>query len=318
MLSIKKIILSALVVATVAGLAGCVKENDFFGDKGGDESAPSIVKIMGADQEIIVYARDVNPAIDTFILIDLRRDVHGAAALNKPLTVKLELHPTLISDYNTAHGSTYIPLPASAYTLLDDLNNITFAPGEVAKAIRIRVNKNLLDLSEQYALGFKISEVGPGGIISSDRRNVLYSIGIKNAYDGKYQLRFAFYHPTASPNYDNATTTVELHTSGPNSVKIYMPMFGGYYHPILNGGTLTAFGAQEPNFTIGANNAVTVQNVFPGAVTFYTMAQGYNSRYDPATKTIYAKFGYNYGAGGAFNPSTTREWTDTLIYIGPR
>jgi hypothetical protein len=317
MLSFKKIALSAFAVAMLTGMVGCIKDDEFFDDNDGDESAPSIVKIMGADQEIIVYARDVNPTIDTFALIDLRRDVHGQSKLNEPLSVKLELHPTLISDYNAANGSNYIPLPASAYTILGDLNNITFAPGEFAKQIPIRIDKSQLNLANQYALGFKISGVGAGGAISTDMRNVLYSIGIKNAYDGRYRLRFAFYHPTASPNYDGAVTDVELHTSGPNSVKIYMPSFGGYYHPILNGGALTAFASQEPNFTIGAGNSVTVQNSFPGAVTFYSMAQGYNSRYEPGTRTIYAKFGYNYSAG-AFNPSTTREWTDTLIYLGPR
>jgi hypothetical protein len=317
MLSLKKIALSAFAVAMLTGMVGCIKDDEFFDDNDGDESAPSIVKIMGADQDIVVYARDVTPAIDTFALIDLRRDVHGPSKLNEPLTVKLELHPTLISDYNAANGTNFIPLPASSYTLLGDLNNITFAPGESAKQIAIRVDKSQLNLSSQYALGFKITSVSGGGIISTEMRNVLYSIGIKNAYDGRYRLRFGFYHPSLSPTYGTAVTDVELHTSGPNSVKIFWPAAGGYAHPILNGSALSYFAAQEPNFTIGTGNSVTVQNSFPGAVTFYTMAQGYNSRYEPGTRTIYAKFGYNYSAG-AFNPSTTREWTDTLIYLGPR
>jgi hypothetical protein len=48
------------------------------------------------------------------------------------------------------------------------------------------------------------------------------------------------------------------------------------------------------------------------------MAAGYNSHYDPATKKIYAKWGYNYSPGPVFNPATTREWTDVFTYLGPR
>ena len=100
---------------------------------------------------------------------------------------------------------------------------------------------------------------------------------------------------------------------------MYVPDFEGYYHPWTSGGSFTAFGLQEPEYTIDpATNKVTVQNAASGAVTFYTMAPGYDSHYDPATKTIYAKFGYNYAPGPVFNPAANREWTDTLIYVGPR
>jgi hypothetical protein len=43
-----------------------------------------------------------------------------------------------------------------------------------------------------------------------------------------------------------------------------------------------------------------------GAVV-YVLSAGYNNRYDPATKTIYAQYGYS-----------GRIFTDTLVYIGPR
>ncbi|MEI9909714.1 MAG: hypothetical protein WDO71_08565 [Bacteroidota bacterium] len=72
-----------------------------------------------------------------------------------------------------------------------------------------------------------------------------------------------------------------MHTTGLNSVKMYVPEFGDYYHPGLFDGVLNAFGSQEPDYTINpTTNAVTVQNSFPGATTFYTMAPGFNSHYD--------------------------------------
>ncbi|MDQ6609808.1 MAG: DUF1735 domain-containing protein [Bacteroidota bacterium] len=320
MIRIKKnlLIASLVFVATVV-LFSCVKEKTFFPTATGDASRKQIVTVTGGDVPIVVIARNVSPSIDSFVLIEIRRNPSTQAELNSPLTVKITKNDALRTAYNTKNGTSYVDLPAGSYSVLGDLNAITFQPGEFVKEIKIRLDKSQLNLSNQYAIGFSVTEAGGGGQISSSMKNVLYSVGIKNQYDGTYTLKGAFYHPTQSPGYDRFTVTVEMHTSGPNSVKMYSPDIGGYYHPGLFAGVLNAFGSQEPNYTIDpVTNKVTVQNSYVGAVTFYTMAPGYDSRYDPATRTIYAKFGYNYAAGPTFNPATNREWTDTLIYVGPR
>jgi hypothetical protein len=142
---------------------------------------------------------------------------------------------------------------------------------------------------------------------------------VKNQYDGKYNITWTNYHPTSNPGYTGGTTTVEMHTSGGSSVKIYWPLYLGYYNPAILNGLLQPFGAQEPKYTVASNNSVTVQNSYLGAVTFYSMATGFNSRYDPATKTFYVKWGY--GSGGPYPPfdaATSREWTQTITYTGPR
>lgn len=283
------------------------------------DEGKTIVKTPDAELAINVIARDVLPASETFALIHVRRDANSEGSLNKTLTLKMQKSATLISDYNTDNGTAYEELPAAAFTLSEDLSNLTFAPGEFAKEIKITIDKSQMDLSKQYALGFTITEVGEGAIISNDLRNALYSIGLKNQYDGKYRLDGAFYHPTQSPGYDAFTVDVELHTSGPNSVKIYVPDFGGYYGPGLFAGTLNAFGAQEPEYTVNTTtNAVTAQNSYVGAVTFYTMAPGFNSRWEPASKVMYVKYGYNYDPGPVFNPATNREWNYKLTRTGPR
>ena len=176
-----------------------------------------------------------------------------------------------------------------------------------------------MDLSKQYAIGFTITDAGTGAVINTALSKVLYSIGLKNSYDGRYNLTWTNYHPSSNPGYTGGTTIIELHTTGANSCKMFWPDAGAYCAPAVLGGGFTYFGAQEPEYTVNpTTNAVTVQNAYAGAVTFYTMAAGFNSRYDPATKTFYAKWGYNYNAGGVFNPATTREWTQTFTYIGPR
>lgn len=296
----------------------CVKKDDYNKEDGDDYNRKQTVLIVGAGS-IETFARDVVPTIDQFALIDLRRYPNNEAELNQPLTVKLVVNPALVDDYNTANGTNYVSMTANSYTFLSDISNITFAAGEAIKVIEIKVDKSFLDLSQQYALGVSISDAGTNAVISGGQKDALYNIGVKNMYDGKYTLDGAFYHPTQSPGYDAFTVDVEMHTSGPNSVKLYVPDFGGYYSPGLFAGSLNAFGAQEPEFTIDpVTNAVTVQNSYVGAVTFYMMAPNFNSHYDPATKKIYAKWGYNYDPGPVFNPANGREWNDVFTYTGPR
>jgi len=302
-----------VMMLAIAFIASCTKTEVKY-----EEGRPTIVKTPEAENDINVIARDVLPAVEEFDLLTLDRSVTTPGDLNSTLTVKVTKSATLITDYNTAHGTSFIEVPSTAYTLSADLNNVVFAAGESVKKIKIKVDKAQLDLSKQYALGFTITEVGTGAKIST-LKDALFSIGVKNQYDGVYRLNGAYYHPTTSPGYSTFTVDVELHTSGPNSVKIYWPDFGGYYHPKYNLGTIDAFGLQEPNYTIDpVTKVVTVQNVAAGAATFYTMPPGYNSRYETAAKKIYARFGYNYSAGGIFNPATNREWTDELVYMGPR
>lgn len=314
-----KFLLLCATALSAMVLYSCVKSDPFFGTETGDANRKQIVALGGADMAINVVARDVNPTVDEFALITITRSPSSQSELNSSLTVKLQRNSALISAYNTAHNTSYVELPAAAYTIIGDLNSITFQPGEMVKEIKIRLDKSQLSLSSQYAIGFTIAEASPGQINPS-MKNVLFSVGIKNQFDGTYRLRGAFYHPTAAPSYNSFQTTVEMHTSGPNSVKMYYPDFGGYYHPWVNEGTgaFTAFGSQEPNYIIDpVTNKVTVVNSFPGAVTNYTMNPNYDSRYDPATKTIYAKWGYSY-VGGQFTPGTSREFTDTLTRTGPR
>jgi hypothetical protein len=180
----------------------------------------TIVKIKDAENDVTQKARDVLPTIDEFILIDLRRDPTQSADLNQPLTVKLVKDVALITAYNTANGTTFIELPAASYTLSDDVSNITFQPGEVVKEVKITVNKASLSLSQQYALAFKITEVGSGAVISNSFKEAIYSIGIKNKYDGKYRVTGTFVDVTNPLFVGTYPHEWDLVTAGPNTVLV--------------------------------------------------------------------------------------------------
>src|SRR5206468_3891369 len=150
----------------------CVKKDNYLSYDQSTANRKQTVKIANAS-DIVTIARDVNPTIDTIEVVDLRRAPNNNTELNQPLTVKLVKNATLISDYNTANGTGFVELPANSYTVLGDINNITFQPGQDIIELRIRLDKSKLDLSQQYALGYSLSD-GGSATIETSSKNGLY------------------------------------------------------------------------------------------------------------------------------------------------
>lgn len=306
----KKLIISFAVVGTVV-LGGCLKDKGFEDQKYGTqvENNPGIAFPQAASGiTVSVNSQNTAQTLDGPV-IAREADNQGS----QDVRVTIQVNNALV----TAAGLT--TLPTGSYTLSPSPTVTIPAGKSVSDQIKITFNNtSTLDPNKTYGIGLSIASVDGSYKIAANQKNVVISINIKNKYDGKYTLRGQFYHPTPA-NQGFFTFNVEMETSGPNSVKMYWPLADAYAHGWTSGGSPTFFGLQEPEYTIDpATNKVTVQNVAVGATTFYTMAPNYNSRYDPATKTIYAKWGYNYSPGPVFNPAANREWTDTLIYVGPR
>lgn len=311
------IILLGLVVV----LAGCVKHDDYYKSvNGGDPNRKTIVKLVGTT-DIIQIARDVNPAIDSFDVIEIAREPNSNADLNQPLTVKLQLKPSLIDDYNATNSTSYVALPDSAYTVLGDLNNITFKPGEAIKEIRIRLDKSKLDLSQQYALGYSLVSVGSGAVINSSLSNGLYSIGVKNQYDGHYQVTGTLTDVVNPALVGNYPMDVFLITAGPNSVYLFDNLIGGVYHSIFNTGTgnpsyYGSFGI-EIFFDPSGNGKVTsVINVYgqpAGNGRSAQLAADGANQFNLGTKDMDIKY-------LMLQPGTTvrTTFTEHFKYLGPR
>ena len=264
----------------------------------------------------------------TINLAEIRRDPNSSMDLNKPLTVTLQLDTILLKRLNDTlvrqGNDRLLKMPESWYTLstggkLGSSFSLTFAAGEISKVIKVTIpNAQLFDPGSTYAFPFRISTVSNAENAVSVQNSLIAKVGAKNAYDGVYELTFSNYHPTSNPGYLGDKVTVHLITTAGDKVKLYWPDEGAFANPALLGGTLTAFGSQEPEYTIvAASNGVTVQNAFAGATTFYTMNPGFNSHYDPAAKKIYAKWGYSY-VNGTFALGASREWTQEFRYIGSR
>ena len=312
-----KVLLLAVLAAT---LFSCEKDT-----KEPASTRQTIVKILDGGTPATVKKNPVSfVAVPVQILVvDLRRDCNDEAGLFTQMNVVVKDDTAAVKAANP----NYLLFPDAWYTIQSDAPKVggmggtfsfVFKPSEFAKQIYITIpDATLMNPSALYAIGFTITSVDAGGVISYSK-SVIIEIGAKNSFDGKYNITWTNYHPTANPGYTGASDAVELHTTGPNSCKTYWPAVPGYANPAILNGSLSYFGAQVAEYRIDpSTNVVTVQNVAAGAVTFYTMAVGFNSRYNVASKTIYAKWGYSYAVPGVFDAGC-REWTQTLVYTGPR
>jgi hypothetical protein len=253
---------SMVMLVLVLALGSCKKPASFFSTSTGDPNRKTVVKIKDAG-DIVVKALNVSPTSEDIVLVELSRDPNSQADLNQPLTVKLVKKPSLIADYNTANGTGYVELPTSSYTFLDDITSITFQPGETNKQIRIKLDKSGLDLSNQYALGFALTEVGAGAAISATASEALYGIIIKNKYDGHYEVTGTMVDAANAALTGDYPFECDLETIGPNAVIMYnyKGNFVGYYHPILSGAASSAYGAFVPVFIFDvSDNVSAVEN----------------------------------------------------------
>jgi hypothetical protein len=285
-------ILSIIVV--VASFTSCVKKDNYFSYDTSTPNRKQTIKIANAS-DIVTIARDVNPMIDTFEVIDLRRAPNDNAQLNQPLTVKLVKNPTLISDYNTANGTSFVELPAAAYKLLTDITNVTFAAGQDIIEIKIRLDKSQLDLSQQYALGFSLSDGGTATIETSSK-NGLYSIGVKNKWDGVYAITGTFLDITNANFTGSYPLEWELQTSGASQCivvdNVYLGIPG---HVFLNSGSLTYYGSfgLVVNFDPATDQISSIVNYYgqpAGNTRSAVLDPSGLNKYDGATKTINIKY----------------------------
>jgi hypothetical protein len=328
----KKIVLASLFIAGMSvAFTGCLKdkgfENNEYGINDPDTQPPGVGFPFGSKSKTD-FGLDVSASAQTvpgLVYVNLESGTPTKSVVAVTLTNNTT---ALTAAYNTANGLTgsgaVLALPTALYSVPLSLT-IPSGGRNVETSINV-TNTTSLDPNRAYSIGLTISAVDGGYKIADNLKNLFIVFSVKNAYDGKYTLKGRFHHPSLSNPPIAFTTVIEMQTTGPNSVKMYSPVFGEFCSPAMLGGSLNRFASQEPKFTVNtATNAVTVTNDASGGVVYAMSATGfgadpYNHRWDPAAKTFYASWGYNLGAGGAYggNGSAARMWEDTLIRTGPR
>jgi hypothetical protein len=288
----------------------------------------TVVKIKDAENDITQKARDVLPTVDEFILIDVRRDPTRESDLNQPLTVKLVKDASIIAAYNTAHGTSFVELPAASYTLDKDISNITFAPGQDIVTVKIKLTKTGLSLSTQYALAYKLTEVGTGAVISGSLKQAMYAIGIKNKWDGVYRITGTFQDLTNAAFVGTYPYEWELQTNGPaqvividqNNLGIPGFAFNSVGDPSAANTYYGSFGLVV-NFDAATDKVASVVNYYgqPAANTRSAVLDdtGLNA-YNNSTKQIDIKYFMLQPSVVPTPPNIRAKWNEQWKYIGSR
>ncbi|MGB8193425.1 MAG: DUF1735 domain-containing protein [Chitinophagaceae bacterium] len=243
--------------------ASCTKQADF------NSAGVTRVKLPQGVDEKFAIALDFKPGLTDVVLLDVRRDAPTNAELQKAITVKIKNDPTIVTDYNSAHGTSYIALPAAAYTV--DPGNpfngtewtVTFNSGEHAKPLLIKLDPTKLDLSQQYALGFTITDPG-GATIANGLQSAMIEVGVKNRYDGIYRVTGTMTDIAAPTITGYFPQDVDLVTTGAASVVMIPRDLGISGHLILSGTSLSYYGSFGPVFTfdLATDKVISVTNSY--------------------------------------------------------
>ena len=279
----------------------------------------TIVKLTTDDGELRTVHLTLVATPQKVNLLEIRRDIPSEGELNKPMAVIIHQDQGIVADYNTANGTTFIPLPPGSYTV-DAANprtgsdwTVTFAPGEFVKFMTITIpNALAIDLTQTYALGFTISSAAENGKISADQSKAVVEIGVSNDWEADYNVTGYLFHPTAPRA---ISTAKHLYTVGATTCEAGLGDLegSGYYliFDITPANTLTnwiADGACPPApqsgfFTADNPGGTIYAPVVPGVAPW--LHSTYTNTYNPATKTFWMHYGY--GVGSTSQNGWTRQ-----------
>lgn len=326
----KKIIFSlSTLLASAVLFTGCLKDkgydNQEYGIKDPNGMSMGISFPESPDKD---FAIDAKNTTQTVTPVNINLEAGDVATTD--IHVNLVQKPTLVADYNAANGTTMVALPASQFSVVS--YKVTIPKGSRLGNFQLTVpNASLIDPTLSYGMGLSIASVDePGYTIASNLKDILLKISIKNKYDGTYILKSKMTDwlnntpfniantPWTWPGSTSSAGSILMITAGPNSVKMFDDWgFGQYIHPMQSTTAWSAFGSTEPKFTFdpttNALTAATNDFVNPSNGRAFSVNSAITtSRWDPATKNIYAAIIMT-------QPGRSNlQIFDTLIYVGPR
>lgn len=299
---------AALALLISLSATGCLKDKDY--KDGAIQSLrtpdnpikPVEIKLTASNTSNVLSLSFSTSDNDTTVnLIPVNLATAGPAA--QDLHVTLTQNNQILADYNANNGTDYAV--AKKFSLVNAGGVVVIPKGSNTAYLQIKFKPSDFQDST-YALGYTISKVDESGYtISGNMQNGLVIINIRNKYDGVYTRRGFVLRAG-----DNALTG----PTGPDQIQLTTvdaTTVSWIENHQWAGGALLAASVSNPIWTVEPDNSVTVSSAggpFPAGLKNFP---GYNSRYDPATKTFYVKATWGGGPG-------SREMTDTLVYVEPR
>lgn len=316
----------AFAMFTAIG-TGCLKDSLVEQGLTGPEiyKSPKVVELMGtvagtnSYQSTSVVAFDIGAKDTSAVLVAVRLAADEPATEDIKVTLDTAgAYKAIIQPYNDSNATHYTPVPAGRFTLGPADLVVTIPKGQREGHLMIRVIPNNL-VGGEYALGFRIKSVSnPEVKISGNFNNLFVVVGVKNQYDGVYEMTGTLVDRVVATITGRYPEEIHLITTGANSVAMYYPVYHEYYHPINSGGSLSVYGLYSPVFNFDPTGNGKVLSV----VNYYGQpaSNGRSARLDDSginqmnmtTKEMKVK--YFLVAGTAVRT----EFNETFRYKGPR
>ena len=273
-------ITTIMLSAAALSLSSCLKDDSRFTNFAGAGTTIELpIEAYHGEGNLIAEAVPIQTPGPVVPLIV---NVASPKPLTSALNVTLALDAAALTAYNTANGTSYLLLPAADYNVANW--TVTVPANQREATLNITINSALIDLSQQYVLPISIASAS--GQQVNQFHTVLFSILVKNKWDGTYLASGVRHHPTAgdfSFSYD-----VAMGTSGANSIE----------------GPALADLQADLILTINPDNTVVVTSGPSGQPTTEN-EPGTSNVYDPTTKTFTLHYQYN--------TSAPRKIDETLV-----
>jgi hypothetical protein len=213
-MKLRSLLLIALVPAL---LTSCLKSKDSLGVIADDGSISTGIFDRFYYGQAKAFALTGSPAVETLDLLDIRYSAPRKKA--GTIHVVLAVDNSLVTNYNTANGTSFVALPTNAYTLPTGLE-FDMPAGNIGQHnFQLTLNKNNLNLQNAYAIGFKMVSVSEG-VVDQNQKDIIVTILVKNKYDGRWDIQGSFVDVTRSDFVAIYPLEWQLVTTGPSQVKV--------------------------------------------------------------------------------------------------
>jgi hypothetical protein len=320
-MNLYKIIGTSVAAVIVLAQASCLKDNKNNADPA--LGSNSVVEFQNSS--IPVSYISIYPQYDNSLLwnpdtahFNINVNYAGANSAPQDIQVTLALDTAALSKFNADQQKNFVVPPTDLYTMA---TTVTIPKGKSQATILVAVKLAAdYDYTAAYVLPLKISAAS-FGVISSNFGTAMYSFAGRNKYDGSYSLQEMQVGWGGYGISDGVSRTwpnnIGFVTSGATSNTTLDPGAGTLQLGFTASGGTTGFGATHPQYTFDAtsNSLTAVVNLAPDdgrGRAFLLNPAVTDSRYDPATKTIYAAYIMKQ------NGRPNQYIYDTLVYQGTR
>ena len=220
-ITLNKLIGLSAGILLLTGLTSCIK-NKGFANETDFSGLQDHVILLNAGLGNVGAANIAFPTDTTTSAVTA--DLASANPPPSSVTVTIAVDPAQVTAFNASHGTSYVLLPDSAFTLA--ATKLTIPAGQQFATTNVSFYKAKLDPTVSYMLPISIKD-GGGKTLSTNENTIYYNV-IGNAIAGVYKWDFTRWgnpNQTGSPDITFVGHTTSFVADNPNQIEVA----SGYY-----------------------------------------------------------------------------------------